>query len=60
VGNLDIPPQQWLKEQFEYEYCDECGGDVKDHDAIPLLGNWFALCKPKETNSENHQPVVQD
>jgi len=53
MGNLDIPPQQWLKEQFECEYCAECGGDVEDHDAVPFLGNWFAFCKTKEITVTN-------
>ena len=44
--------EQFLEELFEYEYCDECGGDAPDHDAIPLsLGAYggpyfFARCKP--------------
>lgn len=37
---------EWLQEQFEYEYCDECGGDAEDHDCVPCpLGNPFARCK---------------
>lgn len=43
-GNLNIPAQQWLEEQFEYEYCSECGGDADDHIAVPVMGNWFARC----------------
>lgn len=26
-------------------YCDECGGDAEDHDAVEFMGNWFARCK---------------
>jgi len=45
--------KQFLEDMFECEYCDECGGDIQDHDPIPLnLGyysgykiNWFARCK---------------
>ena len=22
-------PSQWLKDQFEFGYCEECGGDVQ-------------------------------
>lgn len=43
-GNLDIPPDVWLREQFQHEYCGECGGDAEHHLAVPLLGNWFAKC----------------
>ena len=46
MGNLDMDPQEWLEELFEYEYCDECGGDAPDHDAVGFVGNWFARCKP--------------
>ena len=35
---------QWGKEYFEYEYCTECGKDLKDHHIIPFNGNWFAYC----------------
>lgn len=45
MSNLDIPADVWLREQFEYEYCAECGGDAPDHDAIAFLGNWFARCR---------------
>lgn len=45
MSNLTIPPEQWLKEMFEFEYCAECGGDAQDHDAVPFGGNWFARCK---------------
>jgi hypothetical protein len=44
MGNLHIPPDQWLAEQFEFEYCDECGRDACDHTAVPFMGNWFARC----------------
>ena len=37
--------EEWAKRQFEFEYCDECHGDVEDHDYVLLLGNWFAKCK---------------
>jgi len=59
MGNLNIPSQQWLEEQFEFEFCSECGGDVEHHDALPLLGNWFARCKfPRDGDGKLH-PVVQ-
>lgn len=43
--------QTFLAETFEFETCEECGGDVEDHDALPLgLGDYggpyfFARCK---------------
>ena len=52
MSNLNIPPDVWLKEQFEYEYCAECGGDAEDHDAVPLLGNWFARCKKEVVDDQ--------
>lgn len=55
MGNLNIPPEQWLKEQFEYERCSECGGDAEHHVALPILGNWFAQCKyPRDEEGELH------
>lgn len=31
---------------FEFEYCGECHGDIKDHDfVIGPFGAWFAVCK---------------
>lgn len=44
MSNLNIPPDKWLEELFECEYCSDCGGDAEDHIAIPFLGNWFARC----------------
>lgn len=55
MGNLSIPPAEWLKEQFEYEYCAECGGDAEDHDAIPFLGNWFARCKKENAHAADQR-----
>lgn len=45
AGNLTMPADAWLKEQFEFEYCPECGGDGRHHVASGVLGNWFAWCK---------------
>lgn len=45
MSNLDMDPDEWLKELFEWEYCDECRGDERHHDAIPFMGNWFARCR---------------
>ena len=40
-----MQPSQWLKDQFEFENCSECGGDVRDHLETELLGNPFAYCR---------------
>ena len=45
MSNLNIPSDVWLEEQFEFLYCEECGGDAGDHTPVPFMGNWFALCK---------------
>lgn len=45
MGNLEEETaDEWLERMFEFEYCSMCGGDTKDHEAIPFLGNWFAYC----------------
>lgn len=55
-GNLDQAPESWLEEQFEYEYCHECGGDAEHHDAAPFMGNWFAKCKEKVYDDPTEVP----
>jgi len=45
MSNLNVDPQEWLKELFEFENCSECGKGAENHDAIPFMGNWFARCK---------------
>jgi len=58
MSNLSIPPDVWLSELFESEYCPECGGDAEHHEAIPVLGNWFARCKyPCDDEGVPH-PVI--
>lgn len=37
--------EKWLEQQFEFEYCPECGGDADDHDVVLILGNPFAHCR---------------
>lgn len=44
MSNLHVPPEIWLAELFETEYCEECGGDAEHHTAVPFMGNWFARC----------------
>jgi hypothetical protein len=40
--------EEWVEELFRYEYCDECGGDVEDHEPWFIMGHWFAHCKNAE------------
>ena len=59
MGNLDIPPDQWLKKLFECHYCDECTGDAEHHTAIVFVGNWFARCDyPRHEETDKLHPVV--
>jgi hypothetical protein len=36
-----------MRLMFEFEYCEECGGDFEDHDlmVVPGMGTLFAQCK---------------
>lgn len=58
---IDEPTQtaeDWLTDQFEYEFCAKCGGDAQHHTAVPFLGNWFARCEcPCDDDGLMH-PVV--
>ncbi len=58
MGNLHIPPAEWLKELFQYQNCDECHRGARSHDAVPLLGNWFARCRP--TNKRKNESQNSD
>jgi len=44
MSNLATPAADWLREQFEHEWCADCGRDHRHHTAIPFAGNWFARC----------------
>jgi hypothetical protein len=60
MGNLHTPAEQWLKEQFEFEYCHECGGDAEHHTAVPFLGNWFGRCDyPPDEETGELAPIIQ-
>lgn len=37
--------EEFVAESFQFEYCEECGGDGEDHLPCLVLGNWFAMCK---------------
>ena len=45
-------PEEWLEELFEFETCEECGGDVKDHEVVIVLGNYFAQCNKPPVDDE--------
>ncbi len=51
---------KWLHDQFEYEYCAECGGDARHHTVVGVMGNPFALCKypPSPETGWEYHPVV--
>jgi hypothetical protein len=61
MSNLNIPAKQWLKEQFEDHYCEECGGDAQHHTAVPLNDNWFARCDfPRDEQTDKLHPVIAE
>ena len=40
-----LTPEQWLAQEFEFEYCEMCGGDETNHIASPgPFGLPFAWC----------------
>ena len=46
IGNMQEQSwEEWSKDHFECEYCEECGGDWYDHEPRGMFGNYFALCK---------------
>ena len=59
MSNLNIPAAEWLAEQFECEYCAECGGDQRHHTAAPFMGNWFARCDFAPADDGAPHPHVQ-
>lgn len=50
------PWDEWVAELFEYEFCENCGGDAAHHEPRIVLGNWFAYCRfpPDEETGEWH------
>lgn len=56
--NLTQAPEDWLHDLFEFEYCEECGGDAQHHTAVPFLGNWFARCDyPPDDDGQQHKII---
>jgi hypothetical protein len=52
----------WLKQQFEFEYCHECGGDSQHHTVciVPVTGTFFARCDfpPSEATKWEQHPTI--
>lgn len=59
-GNLSTPADEWLAQQFECEFCAECGGDACHHTAVPFMGNWFARCDYPPNSEDEPDPVIRD
>jgi hypothetical protein len=52
---------EWLEKQFEFEFCEECGGGACHHTAVPFIGNWFARCDhPRVEPDFELDPVVAE
>ncbi len=47
MSNLHMPPNEWLAELFEFEYCADCGGD-----ACVLLSRGTTTLAAKSTNDD--------
>ena len=48
-----LTAKEWAEQLFEFEYCNECGGDVEDHNYVLLMGHWFAVCKNEGNNNDD-------
>lgn len=59
MSRYNIPAEKWLQEQFEDEFCSQCGGDAKHHTVIIVMGNWSAHCDYPPDKNGNHHTVVQ-
>ena len=56
---MNETPGDWLERQFEFEFCDECGGDAEDHEVciVPGTGTYFARClRPPREGGEPPRP----
>lgn len=53
-------PDTFLRELFEFDFCEFCGGDHQHHVALPFLGNWFArCCFPPNEDGSYHDTIKQ-
>lgn len=56
-----ITKDEFVARLFEYEYCDECGGDAEHHDVLsdfPLAGTFFAKCRFEPGDDGQPHPTV--
>lgn len=53
-------PEEWMKRLFSDEYCCECGGDAEHHDAVLVMGNWFAQCIYPPDDDGNRHPIIAE
>lgn len=56
MPTTDEDATAWLERQFEDETCDECHGGAANHDAVGVLGNWFARCR--KTDIDQQGPIA--
>jgi hypothetical protein len=51
-------PETWLEKLFEFTLCEECGGDLDDHQVclIPGIGTYFARCLKTPNDDEDEKP----
>jgi hypothetical protein len=53
VDGCGVTAAEFLAQLFEYERCEECGGDADAHRVGPdPLGLWHAWCQPTEDKRE--------
>jgi hypothetical protein len=52
--------EEWLRELFEFEYCEECGGDAEHHTVSgDPLGHPHAWCKFPPDADGNQHPTIK-
>jgi hypothetical protein len=52
---------EFVARLFEYDYCDECGGDAEHHEVLtdfPFGGTFFARCRFPAADDGSQHPVV--
>lgn len=53
------PFADFVARLFEFEYCDECGGDAEHHSPVVVHGLWFARCVWPPSDDGTFHPVIQ-